>query len=1058
MKNSRLKHFTKAIQFLGVLLLTINISYAQTSNVTGTVIDETGAPLPGVSVVIKGTTVGASTDFDGKYAIDASNDATLLFSYIGYAEQEVAVGSRTNIDVTMEPSAQSLDEVVVTALGITREKQTLGYAIQELKGDELADNPQPNIVNSLSGKVAGIQVTSGGSSIGSSARIVIRGNSSFSGNQPLFVIDGTPIDNSTVNGGGDGGVDWGNNASDIDPNNVESLTVLKGASASALYGSRASNGVIIITTKKGAKGGKNLGVDFTSSVVFDKPAYFPNLQNEYGGGDRGSEYYYNKYNADNGTSLSYNEYAKQFSYNYVDGQSGGVNDEYPINWGPRLDAGLLLDQWSTGPNSPWISRPNNTKEWFNTGVTYENNVSVTSNGEKASGRLSYTNMNSTGIVNNTDLRQNTISGNVNLTPSDKLTVTSNFTYLRKESDNIPQVGYNYADLFAWIQRDFPIKYAKELFYEKGNEDYAFNGDNPFYSLRNTNSFSRDRFYGSLGVTYKLTDCLSATGRLGMDFFNEYRKSITQSGTVGNMSRGRGGQFGETQLYNKEINADFMLNYDKTFGEIRVDGLLGANYRNNIDQSQFLGASDLTVPDLYNISNVKGTPNASMYYGESEIQSLYFAANASYKNFLFLGVTGRNDWSSTLPEESWSFFYPSVSAGLSVTDAFSIKSDILSYAKLRANWAKVGGTTGAYQLNRTYSADTFNGVSIFSPTGTLPPAGLKPEETKSYEVGADMRFWDNRISLDATYYNQTTVNQILSVATSSTTGYRATRLNAGEIENSGIELMLNGRLLENPDGLNWDITLNWAKNKSIVNSLYGDLESYVIGSGGSGVTTLGIPGKEYGIIWGLPYVRNDEGKIVVNEQGIPQTSSEGKELGSITPDWTGGISNSFSHKGINLNFLIDMRMGGDIFSGQIWHSYPTGSYENSVRNNVRETGLIVDGVFEDGTPNNVRVSAQDYFGGSWIWNNHEYSIMDGSYVKLREIVLGYNFNMDKIEGVNKLSVSLVGRNLAILYRSKLNKEFGFDPEQGFGGGEGGIGFENFNLPTARNFGVRFAVSF
>lgn len=1058
MKNSQVKLFKKVLLFSGILFLLTGTIHAQDVTVTGTVVDESGAPLPGVSVVIKGTTVGTSTDFDGEYAIEANNDATLLFTYIGYANQEIAVRSRSNIDVELTPSAQSLDEVVVTALGISREKKTLGYAVQELQGEQITNTPETNIVNSLSGKIAGVQVTSGGSTVGASSRIVIRGNASFSDNQPLFVIDGTPIDNSTTNLGGNGGVDFGNAASDIDPNSVESISVLKGANASALYGNRAANGVIIITTKKGGKDGKSLGVDFTSSVVFDMASYFPKVQNEYGGGWDGSEYIYNRYNEENGTSLTYNEYAKRFSYNYVDGNGGGVNDSYPINWGPRLDAGLLLDQWSTGPNSPWVSRPNNIKEWFNTGVTLENYVAVSSGGEKASGRISFTNSDTKGIVNNTGQKQNSVSANVNLTPSDRLTATANVTYLRKESDNMPVNGYAWADIFAWLQRDFPTQYAKDLFYEQGNEGYIFNGNNPFYNLRNTNAFDRERVFGNVGVTYQLTDWLSANARVGLDFYNEVRKSITQSGTVGNINRGMGGQFSENHRKVKELNTDVTLNFDKTFGDLRLDGLIGANKRNNVYDFISVNAPDLTVADLYTISNVKGTPGADMYNEEYETNSLYFAANASYKKMLYLGVTGRNDWSSTLPKESRSYFYPSVSLGFSVTDAFAINSPILSYAKLRGSWAKVGGDTGPYQLNRTYSGGTFNGVSVFNPVRTLPPTALQPEETTSYEIGADMRFWNNRIALDFTYYKQTTVNQILSVATSTTSGYSGQRLNAGEIANQGIEVMLSGDLLKNPKGLNWNLIVNWAKNKSTVNTLYGDLESYGISSGAGGVRTLGIPGKEWGIIWGLPFVRNDAGKIVVNENGIPVTTNDAQELGKVTPDWTGGITNSFRYKNVNLNFLVDARMGGDIFSVTAWHSYPTGAYENTVEDNVRETGLIVDGVFEDGTPNDVRVSAQDYYGGSWLWNNHEYSILDASYIKLRELSIGYSFSMKKIKALSKLNISLVGRNLAILYRSKGTEEYGIDPEVGYGGGERGVGFENFQIPTTRNYGFRLTAGF
>lgn len=1053
-----MRKYAIAIVACSLLLLFSPVLYAQQKELRGKVINPAGKVIPAATVQVSGTTNVTTTNDQGTFTIMAAIGQRIEITSVGYAPGFITVGSENQVIVTLKESGSELDEVVVTALGITREKKALGYAVQELSSNDLNMAKDANIVNSLSGKIAGVQVTSGGSSIGSSSRIVIRGNSSFSGNQPLFIVDGTPIDNTTTSNGGDGGIDWGNAASDIDPNNIESMTVLKGANAAALYGSRASNGVILITTKKGIKGARRLGVDVSSSVVLNKPSYFPKLQNEYGGGWDGSEYLWKKYNEDHGTSLSYNEYAKKFAYNYVDGNGGGVNDSWPINWGPRLDAGLLLDQWSTGPNSPWVSRPNNIKEWFNTGTNYENNISFTSNGEKASGRVSYTNLTSTGIVDNTDMKQNTISANLNLTPTNKLTVTSSLTYLKKESDNIPPVGYNYADIYAWLQRDFDTKYAKEIFKEKGNKDFMFDADNPFYTLRNTNSFFRDRFFGNVGVTYAISDWLSATARAGMDFYNEHRKSITQSGTVGNIKQGRGGQFGATQIYNKEVNADFILNADKSFGDIRIDGLVGANFRNNLYKSQYMGASDLTVADLYTISNIKGTPSLSMYESEYETQSVYFSANASYKNYLYLGVTGRNDWSSTLPEENWSYFYPSVSLGFIVTEAFDVKSDALSFAKIRASWAKVGGSTGPYQLNRTYSASTFNGVSVFSPTGTMPPTGLKPEETKSYEIGADMRFWNNRIAVDITYYDQTTVNQILSVATSSTTGYTAMRLNAGEIENKGVELMINGRILNNPDGVNWNLILNWAKNKSMVNSLYGNLESYKIGGGGAGVNTLGIPGEEWGILWGLPYVRNEKGQIIVDSRGIPKTTSTGKKLGSVTPDWTGGITNAFKYKRVNLSMLVDMRMGGDIFSGQIWHAYPTGSYEVTTRNKVRENGIIVDGVFEDGKPNDVRVSAQDYYGGSWMWNNHEYSIIDGSYIKLREVVLGYDFNVGKIKWVNKINLSLIGRNLAILYRDKYVKEFGLDPEQGFGGGENGVGFENFQLPTTRNYGLKLTVSF
>lgn len=1052
------------------VVVTIPDSYAgisstgtqQNITVSGTVTDSEGNPMPGVSVTVKGTAIGINTDLTGKYSIKVpSNESTLKFAFVGMKATEVVVGNQSVINITMTSDTKSLDEVVITALGITREKKTLGYAVQELNNTSLSEAKDNNIINTMSGKVAGIQVTSGGSTVGASSRIIIRGNSSFSGNSPLFVVDGTPIDNTATNLDGSGGIDWGNTASDIDPNNIESMTVLKGANAAALYGSRATHGVILITTKKGSKEGRKLGVDVNSSIVFNTPSYFPKFQNQYGGGWDGEEYIYNKYLGDHpGSTLTYNQYAKQFSYNYVDGNGGGVNDANPINWGPRLDAGLKLDQWSTGKDSPWISRPNNYKDFFQTGMTTENSIAFTANSAKASGRLSFTNENTSGIVDNTDQTQNTVNTSITLTPTDKLTVVANLTYLIKKSDNIPNNGYSGAGVdFAWTEREYDTKYVKDLFNKQGNKDFMWVGaDNPYYNLRNLKGLDRERGYGNLNVTYKLTSWLSAMARGGVDFYTERRKTITQSGTQGNINRGRGGQFTLTEIFNKETNLDGILKADKQFGDIRVDGLVGANYRDYSYHLMGLSASDLTVPDLYTISNVKGNPGTSMSDNHKRTNSVYAAANASFRDYLFLGVTGRNDWSSTLPASNRSYFYPSVSLGFGITDAFKIKSNILSYAKVRGSWAKVGGDTSPYQLSRTYSASTFNSIALFSPTGTMPPSDLKPESTKSYEVGTEMRLLRDRISLDVTYYDQTTVNQILSVATSTTTGYSAMKLNAGEIENSGIETMFSAKVLDNPSGLTWDVTINWAKNKNMVNKLYGDLQSYQISAGFGGATTLGIPGQPWGVIWGLPFVRNANGKIVVGSDGIPLTTNVGKNLGNVNPDWTGGITNSFRFKNFNLSFLIDMRKGGKFFSCSAWHAYPTGTYAITTANHVRENGLIVDGVKEDGTVNDIRVSAQDYFGGSWMWNNHEYSILDGTYVKLREVVIGYDFNVKNIPWIQRLNLSFVGRNLALLYRDKSTDELGIDPEVGLGGGEAGVGFENFQIPTTRNYGFKLSVSF
>ncbi|HVT86005.1 MAG TPA: SusC/RagA family TonB-linked outer membrane protein [Chitinophagaceae bacterium] len=1049
----------KILTACGLFLLFTGLSttlLAQQRQFTGTVLNSDGAPVKFATIQVVGTKTGISADEQGKFKITAIRGQQLQISAVGYDASTVTLGDNTTLLIKLVSSGNNMGEVVVTALGISRAKKTLGYAVQELNNSSLTDAADNNIVNTISGKIAGAQVTSGGSTIGSSSRIVIRGEKSFSGNQPLFVVDGTPIDNTTTNLNGGGGVDWGNAAADLDPNDIESMTVLKGANAAALYGSRATNGVILITTKKASKGRK-IGVDFNSSIVANVPGYWPKYQNEYGGGWDGEEYIWKR----DHPSMTYQDYAKQYSYNYVDGAGGGVNDANPINWGPRLDVGLKLDQWSTGPNSPWISRPNNYKEFYSTEVTTVNNISVSASGDKASGRFSFTNENTPqGILPNTDQKQNTLNASFTLNPTDKLSLTGNLTYLVKHSNNIPVDGYTGVGVdFAWTEREFDTKYLKQQFYQHGNVSMWPGVDNYFYYYRNNNSLDRDRVFGNMNATYKITSWLSAMVRGGVDSYRERRKSITQSGTAANVRKQRGGQFTQTDIFLQEQNYDFILNFDKTFGDIRIDGLAGGNYRDNTYNSTTLGASDLTVPDLYTISNVKGTPTASMFDSHKRTNSVFAEANASYKDYLFLGITGRNDWSSTLPSNNRSYFYPSVSLGFDVTKGLKINSDILSYAKLRASWAKVGGDTDPYQLAGTYSASSFNGVSVFTPGATLPPTNLKPQETRSYEIGTNLRFLKNKLSLDVTYYDQKTVNQIISVATSRTTGYSGELLNAGEVENKGVEIMFDGKVLQNKSGLNWDISVNWAKNNDVVNTLYGGLQSYQISPGFGGATSLAIPGQKWGILWGLPFVRDAKsGKIVVDNTGIPLTTNVAKNFGTVTPDWIGGINNSFQYKNFNLSFLVDMRKGGKFFSVTAWHSYPTGSYTVTTANHVRENGMIVDAVKQDGTPNDVRVSAEDYFGGAWVWNNHEYSILDGSFIKLREVVFGYNLSVKKIPWLTKLNLSVFARNLAILYQDKSTRQFGLDPEVGLGGGDYGVGFENFQIPTTRNFGFKISAGF
>lgn len=1043
------------------------ISASAQSQVTGTVTDDGGRSLPGASVLVVGTAIGAVTDADGKYSISVpQGSSTLSFSFIGFETQIVQINSRNVIDVTMVADARSLDEVVVTALGIERERRELGYSIQSLKPENLTQANDFNIVNSLSGKVAGVQVTNSGPQVGASSRIVIRGNSSFANNQPLFVVDGVPVDNSTSNLDGAGGLDYGNTAADIDPQNIESLTVLKGANAAALYGSRAANGVILIETKKGSKAKQGLGVDFTSSAVFDVPAYFMNFQNEYGTGSRGAEYDWQRYLENNpGSTLTYNEYAKQFGYNYVDGNGGGVN-ENATAWGPRFNAGLRIDQWIKGPNSLYVSDPDNIKDnYFQTGKNIVNQVAVTAKGTDAFGRLAFSNRKMEGIYFNTDQTVNTINGSLTLKPNNgKLTVGSTFNYVNRKSDNIPNVSYNTMTMLAWgAFRNMPLNEVKKVYLEHGNEmgsGYNKNADNFFYSLTNTNSMDRERFYGNVNLNYEILDWLSVSSLIGMDYYDEVRKSITRSRTRGNINNNRGGQFSQTDLMMQEFNADARLNVNKQITEdISLQGLVGGNFRKNRNRSMTLGATDLTVPDLFTISNFKGTPTTGMFESTKEMASLYSSASLGYKEYLFLSLTARNDWSSALPEANRSYFYPSASISLLLTEAFNIESEKLGYAQIRAGVAKVGSDTDPYRLASTYGIGVFNGVTLFNPAAVKPPANLMPEETTSYEIGAELSMFGDRLTVDATYYSQITNNMILQVPVARSTGYSAQLINAAEIENKGIELIVSGRIIQayDADGFTWSATANWARNRSTVLSLYGGLENITISPGFGGARTVGTPGNPWGDISGLPYVRDDKGNIVINSNGQPATTSQQVVLGNVTPDWVGGIQNTFRYKKFQLGALLDFRKGGDFFSTTMWHSYPTGAFMNTVEGGVRETGIIVPGVLEDGTPNNIRISAEEYFNGAWVWNNHEYSIIDGSYVKFRELTLSYNFGT--LGPIKNLSLGVFGRNLAILHRSAAAKDLGLDPEAGsqMGGSERGTGFENFMPPSTRSYGFNLNVS-
>ena len=1073
-----------------VVFVGINFLQAQTVQITGIVTSaEDGLPVPGASVQVKGTTIGVATNVQGSYTLVVPQSATTLeFGFIGFKTQEVLIAGRTTINIVLELDAIALEEIVVTSLGISREKKSLGYAVQEVKGDDLAKAKEMNIVNSLSGKIAGVQITNSSGAVGSSSRIVIRGNNSFANNQPLWVVDGVPISNASSEVSQWGAQDFGNAAMDIDPENVESISVLKGANAAALWGSRGANGVVLITTKSGRGEKKGIGVSYSFGLNVDQPYVFVNYQNQYGQGYGGDEYYYLMTGA-KANGYSYQEFAgggfsSSYGFSYYNGFGGGVWDHMDESWGPRLDIGLLLPQFDSplsDPNdpstriaTPWISQPNNIKDFFELGLTWDNNFTVTSNHEKGDVRLSLSSQSVKGTIPNTDLKKYTMALNATQNLSSRLTANTIVTYVKNFSENLPGQGYDVNNpmqsLGGWFGRQVNMQSLKDnwqTFNIFGNP-YNWNTNyhnNPYWTTGyNTTERDRDRIFGNVNLSYKLTDWLSVMGRVGTDWYQESRKHVEYNLSLDYPN----GYFWQNLRSDSELNADLFLNVNKDFADITLNGMVGGNFRQRNYKFMQHIADELTVPNLFTIGNVSGNPRATMYDEKLESNSVFGQASIGWKRTVYLDLTARNDWSSTLPADSWSYFYPSATFSLILSELLqsaNSRPDFLSFAKIRGGWAQVGNDTAPYALNATYSANTpFNGISQFFTNRTLPPVGLMPEKTTSFEFGIEFMLFQDRIGFDITYYDMITTNQILAVQVSNATGYNSMLINAGEIENKGIEVQFNSKILESKEGLNWNLIVNWAKNNNQVNELYEDpqtgqkLEAYQITSSWGGVTIEARPGRPYGVIRGNAPLRDDNGNIIVGANGVPLRTAAPIEIGNITPDWTGGIRNTFFYKGASLSFLVDVRMGGDVYSVSDWFGAYAGLTEETAINGIREHGLVVKGVKENGDPNDIVIPATSYFGA--YWGREEYGIIDGSYIKFRELVIGYDIPksfLSRAGFIQGANISLVGRNLAILYRHPSN-DAGIDPETGFGVTNTGLGLEQFQLPTARTLGFKVNLTF
>ncbi|HOW24268.1 MAG TPA: SusC/RagA family TonB-linked outer membrane protein [Bacteroidales bacterium] len=1092
----------KSTLFIMLLLFTGMQALHAQKTISGKITSsEDGSPIPGATVVVKGTTIGTTSSADGTFQLEVPDYARILvFSFVGRITRDIELGTAEEFNVILEPDIMDIEGVVVTALGISREKKALGYSVQDIKGEDLEAAKENNIVNSLAGKVAGVQIINASGAVGSSSRITIRGNSSFGNNQPLFIVDGVPVSNYSSTVSQYGGVDWGNAIMDIDPANIESMSVLKGANAAALYGARAASGVILITTKSGNKStSKGISVSFTTAYQMDNLAYLPLYQDKYGQGYAGDESFAIESGIDPTDIAAYEAWARENSFSYYDGAFGGVIDGIDESWGPRLDIGLNIPQFDsplTDPRdpdtrtaTPWISHPDNLKDFYQPGGTWDNNLSFAAASDKASGRLSLSSQNTTGTIPNTDMDKYTVhfSGTMNITKRFKAGAI--ITYVQNHSDNLPTGGYGglMSPLSNWFGRQVDMKSLKDHWQELdvwGNP-YNWNSlwnDNPYWTTgKNTNSRTRDRIFGNFNLTYQFTDWLSVTGRVGTDWYNEYRKAVRYN----NPATLPEGAFSQSQRYENITYMDLILTADRELGEdfgLRVS--LGADYSDRKFHSMSETATALTVPDLFTIANVKGTPSVTMYDSHGRENSVFGTLNLNFRRMLYLDITGRNDWSSTLPKDNWSYFYPSFGLSWVFTEAFDIPQNILTFGKIRGSWAQVGNATDPYQLTPTYAADpaTFNGVACYYFTETMPPLDLKPEKTASLEVGTDLKFFNNRLGVDYTYYDKTTKNQILGVQVSSATGFADMLLNAGVIRNWGHELMVTGVALKSMKGLNWEITLNWSRNQNRIEELYGDLTTYYLSYAWGVTLEAPAPKKDengdiveyypWGVIRGGGFVRDDHGNIVVGEDGIPKYTDTPVDIGHAMPDWFGGLRNAFHWKDLSLSFLIDFRKGGDIFSLTDWFGAYTGTSKETAEDidgdhvmpagdtyEIRRDGIIFDGVKEDGTKNDIIVSPF-YFYKSYYPQFHESSVIDGSFIKLREVLIDYwipDEIMARTGFIKSCTLSLYGRNLALLWTHKSN-DIRIDPEVGYGTTNDGVGVEQNQLPPTMSTGIKLSLTF
>tara|TARA_R110002012_G_scaffold263456_2_gene446503 strand:- start:168274 stop:171477 length:3204 start_codon:yes stop_codon:yes gene_type:complete len=1046
--------------------------------ISGTVTDSENNPLSYVNVALKGSNKGSITNENGNFEMTIPNDgSTLIFSAIGFQTQEVILKNTQTLRIVLVESSEQLGEVVITALGVKRETKELGYVVQSIDAQEVSEVKSVNFLDNLSGKLAGVSITQGATGVGSTSKITIRGEASFSNNNPLFVVDGVPINNNSVfnfsneAAAGFQEIDFGNGAMEVNPDDIAEVSVLKGPSAAALYGTRASNGVIVIETKNGSKS-KGLGISYNTSFFVDSAFQLPDFQNQFGQGNSG-----------------------QFAY--VDGLGGGVNDNISYSWGPRLDQGILIPQFDspvTLPDgtvvrgadtalysglpitpTPFISHPDNLKDFYNTGSTFINNIAISSGFDKGNYRLSFTDLRSESIIPGVNLDRQTLSARLGFAPTDKLKINAAVNYINSQSDNRPSNGYgsenvNYA-LVGWGPRSADINSLRNYWQPglEGLQQYSFNYtffDNPFFTLlENTNSFNRDRVFGNISANYQITEHLKASLRSGMDYSSEVRQLRRNFSS----NRFRNGGYAEHDVLYREINTDFLLNYGQVFNDFKVDVSLGGN---RLDQKAFTGQSQTTSlaqPGIFRLSNAASPIEVFEFESNKRINSFYGMAKFGYKNFLYLDITGRNDWSSALATpfsvDNTSFFYPSVSSSFIVSEVLELPR-AFSFVKLRASWAQVGNDTNPYQTTGAFVAQTpFNGQPTFSNQSTIANPNLRPESTSSFEIGADLRFFGDQLRFDISYYNALTTDQIISLPIGISSGFTQQVVNGGKVRSKGLEIIAGISPITSSN-FKWNSTLNFSSNRATVEDLPQDggrltlAYSRIYDSQNQTVFLQVEEGGRVGDLYGTGYLKNENGDFILTNQGRYIPDNNLQKLGNYNPDFMLGFNNQLNYKKWDLSFLLDWQQGGIIVS----RTRALGNVGGQLAETAfrPEAGIIPNGVVNVGTANapvyeqnTLAVTAESYYRQFYDRNHEENNTYDASFLKLRQFAVGYTFDNLKVFNQSaSLQLSLIGRNLFALSENPH-----FDPEQLSVQGQGFVGgVEDMSYATTRSVGFKAGFNF